>query len=180
MRWLGLFPAVTLGLALGSAPADAQDLAPGVLPKLTPEQQVSRLQVNLVGLAVTSALPLADGQAAHAQAEWIPLAGDRVPIAAFPKAPAHMHLYDGRAVWVERNLIWEAPFGLADGGLTGEPAPLSSDPAVEARYAADGSVLYISGDGLRLRRPDGDTISPSSPAPPASGSSLRPPSGCRC
>jgi Tol biopolymer transport system component len=106
---------------------------------------------------VTSALPLADGQAAHAQAEWIPLEGERVPVATFPKAPAHMHLYDGRAVWVERNLIWEAPFDLGAGGLIGEPVPLSSDPAVEARYAADGSVLYISDDGLRLRRPDGET-----------------------
>jgi hypothetical protein len=52
MRWLGLFPAVTLALALGSAPADAQDLASGILPKLAPEQQISRLQTNLVALAI--------------------------------------------------------------------------------------------------------------------------------
>jgi hypothetical protein len=65
MRWLGLFPAVTLALALGS-PADAQDLAPGVLPKLAPEQQVSRLQVNLVGLALGQLVQAAErGQSAQ-------------------------------------------------------------------------------------------------------------------
>jgi hypothetical protein len=50
MRWSGLLPAVILCLV--SAPADAQDLAPGVLPELTPEQQISRLQSNLVALAI--------------------------------------------------------------------------------------------------------------------------------
>jgi Tol biopolymer transport system component len=104
---------------------------------------------------VAAMLPIQDGQAAHARATWIPLEGERRPIERFPKAPAHMQLYPGRAVWVERNLLWTAPFDL-DGGLAGEPMQLSPDPAIEARYAADGSILYISDDGLRLRRADGE------------------------
>jgi hypothetical protein len=51
-RWRGLFGALILAFTLPSAPADAQVLAPGVLPELAPEQQIARLQTNLVALAI--------------------------------------------------------------------------------------------------------------------------------
>jgi hypothetical protein len=51
-RWPGLFAALILAVTLPSAPVHAQELAPGVLPELTPEQQIARLQTNLVALAI--------------------------------------------------------------------------------------------------------------------------------
>jgi len=88
-------------------------------------------------------------------AEWIPLQGERRPIGRFPQAAADLHLSaDGQATWVEGNLLWRARF---DGpmGLRDAPVSLSADPAVEARHATDGSVLFLSADGLRLRAPNG-------------------------
>lgn len=88
--------------------------------------------------------------------EWIPLSGERRVIPQFPRAPAHMQLFaDGRAVYVQGNQLWRVGFDPAGGGISGAPALLSTDPALEARYARDGSVLYLSTNGLRLRRPDG-------------------------
>jgi len=88
-------------------------------------------------------------------AEWIPLVGDRHRVERFPRGAANLQLYpDGHAVWVENDLVWRAGFDGAQ-GLRGEPVPIWSDAAVEARYARDGTVLYLSTDGLRLRGPKG-------------------------
>lgn len=106
---------------------------------------------------VAAGLPIWEETALRATAEWISLAGDRRPVARFPAAPADLHLHpDGRAVYIESNLLWEAGFD-GSAGLTGEPRPLSSEPAIEARHAADGSILHLSTEGLTLRRPDGST-----------------------
>jgi hypothetical protein len=51
-RWPALFAALILAFTLSSPPADAQDLAPGILPELAPDQQIARLQTNLVALAI--------------------------------------------------------------------------------------------------------------------------------
>jgi Tol biopolymer transport system component/cytosine/adenosine deaminase-related metal-dependent hydrolase len=88
-------------------------------------------------------------------AQWIPLQGERRPIERFPRAPLNLALNsDGRATWVEDNQLWSAPFDVP-GGLSGDRMLVSTEPAIEARYAADGSILYLSTTGLRLRRPDG-------------------------
>lgn len=90
----------------------------------------------------------------RASAQWIPLSGARSRIERFPRAAANLQLLaDGTAIWVENNLLWRARFEDA-GGVRDTPTPLSSDAAVEARYARDGSVLFLSADGLRLRSPD--------------------------
>ena len=87
--------------------------------------------------------------------EWIPLDGPRRTVAHFPLAVANLNLTgDGHAQWVERNQLWRASFDESS-GLRGAPSLLSTDPAVEARYAPDGSILYLSSGGLRLRVPDG-------------------------
>jgi imidazolonepropionase-like amidohydrolase/Tol biopolymer transport system component len=91
----------------------------------------------------------------RATAQWIPVQGARRAIERFPRAPMKLSLLpDGTAIWVEDNLLWRAPF---DGptGLRAEATPLSSDPAIEASYARDGTALYLSTTGLRIRRPDG-------------------------
>ena len=97
-----------------------------------------------------------DLDAERATGQWIPLSGARRTIERFPRAAANLRLYpDGHAVWVENNLLWSARFEDA-AGLRDTPMPLSPDAAVEARYAHDGTILYLSADGLRLRAPDGD------------------------
>ena len=104
---------------------------------------------------LASELPIHESTALPARAEWIPLEGERQSVEHFPASPVHLHLYpDGRAVYVENNLLWETTFDDM-AGLVGNPSPLFSDPAIEARYASDGSILYLSTEGLRLRRPDG-------------------------
>ena len=87
--------------------------------------------------------------------EWIPLEGTRRTVAQFPRAVANLNLTpDGHAQWVEGNQLWRAPFAESS-GLRDAPTLLSADPAVEARYAPDGSILYLSAGGLRLRLPNG-------------------------
>jgi imidazolonepropionase-like amidohydrolase/Tol biopolymer transport system component len=96
-----------------------------------------------------------DLDAQRQSAEWIPLSGARRKVGRFPRGPANLQLFpDGHAVWVENDLLWRASFDTAT-GLRGEPAALSRDAAVEARHARDGSILYLSTDGLRLRAPSG-------------------------
>jgi imidazolonepropionase-like amidohydrolase/Tol biopolymer transport system component len=105
------------------------------------------------GLIVAASSPGTDGW--RTRPEWIPLEGARSPIKRFPPMPADFQwLPGGRAVWVENNLLWSAGFDSVS-GLQGEPAVLSTDPAIEPRYAADGRILYLSPGGLRLRAPDG-------------------------
>jgi len=92
----------------------------------------------------------------RAGAQWIPLTGERRKIEQFPRGPADLHFYpDGHAVWVENDLLWRAQFD-GPAGLRNQPAALSDDAAVEARYSRDGSILYLSTDGLRLRAPSGE------------------------
>jgi cytosine/adenosine deaminase-related metal-dependent hydrolase/dipeptidyl aminopeptidase/acylaminoacyl peptidase len=61
---------------------------------------------------------------------------------------------DGSVTYVEDGLLWRTPF-LGDSIDLGEPARISDDPALYASTALDGSVLYVSSDGLRIRRPSG-------------------------
>jgi Tol biopolymer transport system component/imidazolonepropionase-like amidohydrolase len=104
---------------------------------------------------VVADLPVREDSRQRARAVWIPLDGERRTIARFPAAPAHLNLSpDGYATYAEDNLLWRVRWSGAN-GMQGTPLPLSDDPAIEPRYAADGSVLYIGADGLRLRRPDG-------------------------
>jgi imidazolonepropionase-like amidohydrolase/Tol biopolymer transport system component len=104
---------------------------------------------------IAAELPIREPGDRPARAFWIPLEGEPRRVERFPNAPSQLHMYpDGRAVYVESNLLWEAPFAGAK-GLQGTPRPLVDHPAVEARYAANGSILYLSADGLRIRGPNG-------------------------
>jgi len=92
-------------------------------------------------------------------AKWIPLAGKPRTLPRFRPAPANLDLSaDGYAIWVEENRLWRAPFDDSV-GLRDAPVPLSEDAAGEARSARDGSILYLSVGGLRLRAANG-TVRP--------------------
>ena len=89
------------------------------------------------------------------RAEWIPLEAERRAVQRFPRGVAHLNLTsDGHAVWVEDNQLWRAPFDAAT-GLRTSPLRLSDEAAVEARYARDGTILFLSPQGLRLRSANG-------------------------
>ncbi|MFL5578875.1 MAG: amidohydrolase family protein, partial [Gemmatimonadaceae bacterium] len=75
-----------------------------------------------------------------------------------PDSPLWLQWTAGSLVWVRHARLWRAPFEIAaaDGeGMRGVPAPLGADPAIYLSAARDGTLLYLSDGGLRLRRPDG-------------------------
>ena len=68
--------------------------------------------------------------------------------------PTSASTLDGHAVWVENDSLVARSRGR--GGIARYADAVVPDAAVEARYAHDGTILYLSADGLRLRAPDGD------------------------
>lgn len=63
---------------------------------------------------------------------------------------------DSSIYFVNDELLWRAPFLAASRSL-GRPLRVSNDPALYPSVARDGTVLFVSVDGLRLRRPSGET-----------------------
>lgn len=131
-------------------------------PALRPDN-TQDLGTALPAWGVVSWSPASDGLIVGAmnlddsrvRAEWIPLRGERKTLTAFPRGPANLGLFpDGHAVWVENAELWRAPFTATE-GLRGPPERVSPAPALEARYAADGSVLFLSTSGLRFRSSTG-------------------------
>ncbi len=75
-------------------------------------------------------------------------------------------------VFVKEDQLWRARFD-AQSGEIGDESPISEDAALYPSVSRDGSILYVSSDGLRIRRPSGEverigwplTYSPPEPAP---------------
>jgi hypothetical protein len=87
-------------------------------------------------------------------AAFVPLSGERQPISLFPDAPIFLQwTTQGSIVFVRHDRLWQAPFDRT--GVRGEPRPLGSAPALYASASRDGTLLFVSEGGLRLRTPDG-------------------------
>jgi Tol biopolymer transport system component/imidazolonepropionase-like amidohydrolase len=73
-------------------------------------------------------------------------------------------------LFVRGNRLWRAGFDQASGQIM-NPVAWSDDAALYPSASTTGSVLYVSGDGLRLRSPDGGVMTLGWPAvfrvPPA-------------
>jgi imidazolonepropionase-like amidohydrolase len=83
----------------------------------------------------------------------VALDGERIPIQGFPEDAAFVNwVSDSSVVYVEDDLLWR---GRIRDGMFLEAEQLTDDPALYPSVALDGSVLYVSGDGLRVRRPNG-------------------------
>ena len=85
-------------------------------------------------------------------AEVVPLSGPRRRLAHFPvlKPTDTRWIDDTTLVFLQADRVWRARFS-ADSGMVGQPAPLNDDPALYLSAAPNGSLLYVSADGLRLR-----------------------------
>lgn len=100
---------------------------------------------------------------------------DSIRESSYPErhAPTFMSWSDPQTlIWIESNRLWSAAFDFETGEI-GEAVPISDDAAGYASVSRDGSILYVSGDGLRIRRTDGSvesigwplTYTPPVPAP---------------
>jgi hypothetical protein len=103
------------------------------------------------GLLVTGA---ADADSAE-RAAFVPLSGERQPVGRFPEAPLFVQwTAHDTIVFVRHDRVWAAPF--ASSAILAEPQPLGTAPALYLSASQDGTLLFVSEGGLRLRPPGGD------------------------
>jgi imidazolonepropionase-like amidohydrolase len=89
-------------------------------------------------------------------AELVSLTGERRRLERFADAPIFLQwLAAGPIVFARHDRLWSADFDDVR-GVVGDPRPLSDAPALYPSAARDGTLLYLSGDGWRLRRLSGE------------------------
>ena len=107
------------------------------------------------------------------RATFVTLSGQRQEVTRFPDAPIFLQWTAHTITFVRHDRLWQASFDHT--GMLSEPKPLGSTPALYASTAHDGSILFFSENGLRMRRPDGNeqTIGwPVSYTPPVAEATL--------
>jgi Tol biopolymer transport system component len=88
-------------------------------------------------------------------AEIVSLDGERRELERFADGPIFLQWASPDSiVFVRHDRLWTAAFDTTRGVL-GEPMALSDAPALYASAARDGTILYLSKDGWRLRSPSG-------------------------
>ncbi|HEX6729962.1 MAG TPA: hypothetical protein VF074_08120, partial [Pyrinomonadaceae bacterium] len=88
------------------------------------------------------------------RATFVPLSGQRQEVTRFPDAPIFLQwTSQNKIVFVRHDRLWEAPFDQT--GIKSAPKPIGNAAALYASASRDGTVLFVSDGGLRLRSPDG-------------------------
>ncbi|HKA18825.1 MAG TPA: amidohydrolase family protein [Blastocatellia bacterium] len=103
------------------------------------------------GLLVSG--PATEGQ--PSTATFVSLSGgQRQDITRFPDAPIFLQWTQQHMItFVRHDRLWQAPFDKT--GMLSDPKPLGTDAALYASSSRDGTLLFVSAGGLRLRSPDG-------------------------
>ena len=139
---------------------DAAKLKPGlrVIPANIPSVRKVEETIGVAEVSGGTWSPDSRGLVVVKEEETVfyPLSGPPRKLKRFPKPPAYLQwLKDGSIFYVDNDRLWKARFNEEE-GLEGEAIALSDDAALYLSAASDGSLLYISDDGLRLRRPAGE------------------------
>jgi Tol biopolymer transport system component len=88
------------------------------------------------------------------QATFIPLSGQRQEVKRFPDAPIFLQWTTAHTiVFVRHDRLWQVPFDHT--GMLAEPKPIGNNAALYASSSREGTLLFVSEGGLRLRSPDG-------------------------
>jgi len=89
------------------------------------------------------------------RATFVPLSGERREVTPFPNAPIFLHWTPQHTlVFVRHDRLWQAPFDHS--GMLSDPKPIGNNPALYASSSSDGTLLFVSDGGLRLRSPNGE------------------------
>ena len=87
-------------------------------------------------------------------ATFITLTGQRNKVTPFPDAPIFLQWTpQNEIVFVRHDRLWRATFNQT--GMVSKPEALGSDAALYASASLNGSVLFVSGNGLVLRTHEG-------------------------
>ncbi|HSE65333.1 MAG TPA: hypothetical protein VLB12_00005, partial [Gemmatimonadales bacterium] len=88
------------------------------------------------------------------RATFVPLSGQRQAVTRFPDAPIFLQWTAKHTiVFVRHDRLWQAPFDHT--GMLSDPKPIGDSAALYASSSRDGTLLFVSDGGLRLRAPDG-------------------------
>ena len=87
-------------------------------------------------------------------ATFITLSGKRETVNRFPNAPVFLQWTQQQSiVFVRHDRLWKARFDRT--GMLSDPEPIGSDAALYLSSSRNGTLLFVSEAGLRLRFPDG-------------------------
>lgn len=107
-------------------------------------------------------------------ATFVPLSGKRQEVTRFPNAPIFLQWTRQQTiVFVRHDRLWQARYDRT--GMLANPEPIGNDAALYMSSASNGSLLFVSKGGLRLRLPDGREQKigwPISYTPPAAETTL--------
>jgi imidazolonepropionase-like amidohydrolase len=89
------------------------------------------------------------------RATFVPLSGARQLMSRFPDAPIFLQWTQQHTIlFVRHDRLWQAPFDHT--GMLANPQPIGNDAALYASSSRDGTLLFVSDGGLRLRLPNGE------------------------